>query len=253
MEGEHIPLILRVWEESLDSRVGGVSIHLFRYEAQAYAHAVEVGIYGEEGALHGEEEHAGRRLRPHSAKALQPSVRLIQGHLVQEREIEAAALLLYPIEDSFDAWGFLLRPRHPRYRLLYLLYRGVTRFLPRCESLAKTIVGAPGRGVGCAVRQEYLDQHPHRVEHGPLRLSVLRPQEREHRPCLRFERLKFAFGLSLLHLRLYVSRRRRVVRGGPLFPLVSVDGGHSVPPVRSTKAGNLRARLFPSWTVIPLQ
>src|SRR5205823_3415761 len=83
---------------------------------------------------------------------------------------------------------------------------------------------------GRAVGQQYLDECAHRVEHWPVWVAVLPPQEGEHCPhlCPNWVALRLLVGNRKLLLDLVLRRAR--VGGRPFFALVGVYVRHFILP-----------------------
>ena len=61
---------------------------LRRHEPQPSQHPVDVRVDGESGPAEREQQHHGRRLRPHAGQRPQPALRLLQRQVGEERQVE---------------------------------------------------------------------------------------------------------------------------------------------------------------------
>ncbi len=187
---------------------------------------MDVGVYGENGALAGEEEDAGGGFGADPAEALQPGVGLVEEHVVEEVEVEAAMFFFDALEDLLDARGLLFVEGGTTDCVVYFGGGGVDHLLPVGEAAAKLLVGSPGLGVGGAVGEHSLNEGAEGVEDGPVRLAVLFAQEGENGARFGFERVFGNFVERGGYFALGLFVRGAGAGGGPFFALFGVKVRH---------------------------
>ena len=115
----------------------------------------------------GEAEYYGRGLGADTGEVLEPRLRLVQRHLAEEREVVAAKLLLYLLEDRLDTGGLDTgEPAHPD-RLLQLGDRGSGDLVQRAVPLPETLEGSLRVDVRGVLGEYRVDQFPGWVVPGP--------------------------------------------------------------------------------------
>jgi hypothetical protein len=115
--------------------VGLVSVRARWDPAEAGGDAVDVGVDGEGGPAHREDEHARGRLRADAGQG--PQVRLGRGvaEIVQAAKIDAALALLDCAQDLLDTAGLLVGDPAAADGVGHVLGRGVENLLPGREPL----------------------------------------------------------------------------------------------------------------------
>jgi hypothetical protein len=226
VEGEDILSVVGIGEESQDLLVGIVGTDFRANEAEAYADTMDVGVDGEDGTLAGEEEYAGGGLGANTAKALEPGVGFIERHGAKEVEVEGTALFEHTAEDGLYARGLLLVESDTSDSVVYFLNGGVEDLLPGGEAATQLIVGGPGLGVGCAVRQQCFDEGTERIEDGPIGFAVFFTQEGEDSTSFSAKGSALGFGGGLIKLELGCGAAGAKAGSGPLFALLCIEFSH---------------------------
>ena len=127
-------------------------------EAEPPSDAVDVRVNRHGGESEGEAEDDGRCLWADAVEALEPVLRIVEGHLGEERQVKRTDLVMDLIQHLLDAGRFDAEQPGPPDRLLDLFHIRRRDGLQGAERVHEVLEGPLGVDVRRVLREDGVDQ-----------------------------------------------------------------------------------------------